>query len=58
MIPRKVLNFTDPVPHDLMDEDIARYEGKKWLHSQREEQRAEKRARLLGPVLTKPFASK
>ena len=64
MIPRKVPNFTDPVPHDLMDEDIARYEGKKRLHSQREDivlgnaQRAEKRPRLLGPILTKRFASK
>ena len=45
-----------------MDEDIARYQAKRRLNSQKDdivlgnEQHVEKRPRLLGPILSKRFA--
>ena len=46
-----------------MEEDIARYEGKRRLNSQRDEivlgnaKHADKKPKLLGPTLSKRFAS-
>ena len=59
----KVLKHSTPVPHVLMKQDIARYEGKRRLRSSHEDdivlgnaQPVEKRPRLLGPILSKRFA--
>ena len=52
-----------PVPHALMKEDIARYSGKRRLHSQGDDivlgnaQHAQKKPKVLGPILSNRFAS-
>ena len=62
-MPGKVPKYTAPVPHVLMDQDIARYQGKRRLNSQEDhivlgnDQHSEKRPRLLGPILSKRFAT-
>ena len=59
----KVPKHTAPVPHALMKEDIDRYSGERRLHSQRDDivlgnaQHAQKKPKLLGPILSNRFAS-
>jgi hypothetical protein len=59
----KTLIHTAPVPHVLLQQDIARYEGKRRLDSSAKDeivlgnaQPLVKRPRLLGPILSKRFA--
>ena len=59
----KVPKHIAPVPHALMKEDIARYSGKRRLHSQGDgivlgnAQHAQKKPKVLGPILGNRFAS-